>query len=143
MTSETTTATDLGAGWAREGQNAIWTGEPEYGERDLLRVSIWSRDGQPHLRIEMAHKDQDDEGETTAEALEQATIVHLPIAALPELCMLLARILDQHGLFLGVLQQLNDERDAALQRLIEATGGNMDATVAEAEEALKAQQEKS
>jgi len=130
--------TDLGNGWTRDGKNAIWVGEPRFGDRDVLRLGMYVTgelaDGKAHLAIELGAF-EDDSSETAADALESPSIVLLPLDALPELATLICRILDRHMMLLPMLNRLSAEREAMLQRLIDAAGGNMNATVAEAGQA--------
>lgn len=141
-----TTVKDLGNGWTRQGNDAIWAGEPRtadvYTFRDLLRLSVWcsKKDKSPRvLRIEAGDLEDGDPADREAvdDALE--TSIDLPIAALSQLADMLVRILGTAAV-LDVITRINDERDEYLERLFNAAGRNPDATLGEAEAALKAQE---
>jgi hypothetical protein len=153
MTSPTTQSTDLGNGWIQQGPRFVWAGEPREGDmlergRDLLGLSFFG-DTPPVvkiLRLETANLLADDDPmdiEAVNDTLgcglrNDGHTVDLPIAALPELAYILARILNAHGLWTSVLERFNSEQRAYLDRLVASVGGNLDATLGEAKAALKA-----
>jgi hypothetical protein len=152
MTETTTASTDLGNGWMRQGNCTVWAGEPrtegsvfDHG-RDLLRLSMWraKADDAQVLGIETGKLDNDDDPadtEAVADSLDRFSVdrIYLPRTALPELVYFLARIIGPAVLF-EVVDRMNSERGEYLERLTAAVGGNMTATLGEAEAALKAQE---
>ena len=144
--TETTTITDLGNGWTRRGGYAVWTGGPREAfiggpVRDVLRLSMWrTGDVGAAFRIEMATIAEDDDAADLSGLFEGygSNSADLPVAALPELAKILVGVLGVAPI-LAAVEQVNDEREAYLQRLTDAVGGNMTATLGEAEAALKSQ----
>ena len=143
-TTSTTIVKDLGDGWISQGNNAMWVGEPWTTDpepiRDLLRLSVWCSkkdESVRTLRIETGDLEGDP---ADPEAVDDAVGSHisLPIAALPRLVDILIRLLGTAAV-LDVIGRIEDERDQYLDRLFNAAGRNPDATLGEAEAALKAQ----
>jgi hypothetical protein len=146
MNDTTTTITDLGNGWRRQGQSVIWTSGPRGAfigppVRDLLRLSVWHAKGEPLLRIEIDHIANDDDPADLGGLFDRfgSSSADLPVAALPELAYWLTRILGAEAIY-AVVERINSERGDYLKRLFDAVGGDPGATLAEAEAALKAQE---
>jgi len=132
MTSTTTVRTDLGNGWTRDGQDLIWASElhpaRQLGrpagsrDRDLLRLSVWTKGTNNLLRIEVSELDAEDdpadsEAISDAFTLGRPPRVELPFAALPELAYTLTRFLMHHNLWAAVVDRIATEMDAELQQI--------------------------
>jgi hypothetical protein len=164
MTSTTTEWDNIGGGWKRDGMRLLWTGEPYQTPRrylpgsetvrDLVRVSMLKdRDSASRcLRIETGRLDEldDEEDEPAAEDVKELelaadiddVLAHggaiLPGEAVTGLAYILVRFLGERAIY-DIVKHIGDERQAYIERLTAAVGGNLDSTLGEAEAALKAQ----